>query len=95
MHAALVKTRVGEEALVDPEFPVLRKQIIPTVAASPGFVGGYWLAAIDGIGHAVVVFATEADARAAAEAMGVRPGASLAPGTTIERVEFSEVVGHA
>ena len=79
--------------LADPELTVLRQQIIPAVQQAPGFVGGYFLAAVDGVGLAVVVFETEETARAAAGAMGVHPGGSVAPGTSIETVEFTEVLG--
>jgi len=94
MHAVVVNTKV-EESAMDPEYKILREQIIPNVRQFPGFVSGYWLAPVNGIGHAVVVSESEDAARKAAEAMGVKPGGSLSPGTLLESVGFIEVVGHA
>jgi hypothetical protein len=95
MYAVVVRTSVTPEALADPEFTVLRQQVIPAVKQAPGFVGGYWLAAVDDVSLAVVVFESEEAARKAAEAMDVRPGTSLAPGTELLSVEFVEVRGSA
>lgn len=95
MHAVVVNTKVTGEALADPEYTVLRQQIIPAVQQAPGFVGGYFLGPVDEIGLAVVVFESEEAARGAAGAMGVQPGGSVAPGTTIESVQFIEVLGVA
>lgn len=95
MYAVVVNTRVTKAALADPEFSILRQQIIPTVQQAPGFVGGYFLSAVDEIGLAVVEFDSEQAARIAAEAMGVQPGGAVALGTTIEAVQFVEVLGVA
>jgi hypothetical protein len=94
MHAVVVNTRV-EESAMDPEYKILREQIIPAVRQLPGFVGGYWLAPVTGIGLSVVFFESEDVARKNAETMGVKPGGSLSPGTSFESVEFVEVAGHA
>jgi len=93
MHAVVVHTNVTEEAQADPEYTVLRQQIIPAVQQAPGFVGGYFLAPVEGVGLAVVVFESEDAARGAAGVMGVHPGGSVAPGTSIETVDFVEVLG--
>jgi hypothetical protein len=79
----------------DPEFKTLREQILPAVRRLHGFVSGYWLVPVGGIATAAVFFDSEDAARKAAEGMGVRPGASLAPGTEITSVEYIEVAGHA
>jgi hypothetical protein len=94
MHAVVVDT-VVEESAVDPEHHVLREQIAPAVRQLPGFVGAYFLAPVDGVGHAVVVFESEDTARAAAGGMGVKPGASLIPGTSVKSVEVIEVAASA
>jgi hypothetical protein len=94
MHAVVVTTSVDDSA-VDPEFGILRQQIIPAVRQFPGFVGGYWLRPTGGTGQAIVVFESEDAGRSAAESMNVKPGTSLAPGTEIKTVDFIEVVGHA
>lgn len=69
---------------MDPEFKMLREQVIPNVSRVPGFVSGYWLAPVDGIGRGGVIWESEAAARTASERMGVKPGGSLAPGTRFE-----------
>ena len=94
MHAVVVVTTV-DEAGTDPEFKTLREQIVPAVRQLPGFVSGYWLAPVGGIATAAVLFDSEDVARKAAEGMGVKPGASLAPGTEITSVEYVEVAAHA
>jgi hypothetical protein len=95
MHAVVVRTRIADDAEIDPALTVLRQQIIPAVQQAPGFVSGTFLAPVDGVGLAVVVFESDEAAHRAAEAMGVQPGASMAPGTSMESVEFIEVHGVA
>lgn len=57
----------------------------------PGFVSGFWMDAGAGKGHSVVVFESEAAARAMAGGV-----ASNAPTpVTVERVEVYEVIAHA
>jgi hypothetical protein len=80
---------------MDPDHTIVREQIVPALRQVPGFVGGYFLAPVHGIAHAVVVFESEDAARSAAEGMGVTAGASLNPGTSILSVDFAEVAAQA
>jgi hypothetical protein len=94
MHAVVVTTAVDESA-IDPEFGVLREQIIPAVRQLPGFVTGYWLRSTGGTSQAIVLLRSEEAGRKAAENMNVKPGTSLAPGSVITGVDFIEVIDHA
>jgi quinol monooxygenase YgiN len=90
MHAALVSVRVDPEAR-EAAMRILREQIVPMVASEPGFVAGYWLEPENDVGHGVIVFETEEQARATAPPVGPAP----APGATVESVEFRAVVASA
>lgn len=90
MHAALVSVRVEPEAQ-EAARAMLRDQIVPMVASSPGFVAGYWLEAQDDVGLTVLLFDTEENARAAAPDVGPAP----APGATVEDVDFRAVIASA
>ena len=90
MHAALVSVRVESEAQEAAQ-AMLREQIVPMVAASPGFVAGYWLEVRDDVGLTILVFDTEENARAAAPAVGPAP----APGATVEDVDLRGVIASA
>ncbi len=68
----------------------LAEQVIPMVKQAPGFVGGYWVRLDEGHGTSIVVFETEAQARAGAPEVG---GGS--PGVTFTSVIFGEVAAHA
>lgn len=92
MHANVV--RVTVDATADPERKALTEVVIPRVRQLPGVVSGHWLEPVEGKGLSVVVFESEAAARGALDAMGLRPGASPAPGVTVESVETREVIGH-
>lgn len=90
MHAALVSVHV-EPAAQEAAQAMLGEQIVPMVAASPGFVAGYWLEPRDDVGLSVLVFDTEENARAAAPAVGPAP----APGATVKDVDFRAVIASA
>ncbi len=60
----------------------------------PGFVAGYWLEPIGDRALGITFWASEQTARESAAA-GSAPGASTAPGLTIERIETRRVAGHA
>jgi hypothetical protein len=70
---------------------ILHDDVLPTITDIPGFVSGYWLAPIDGRGTEVLVFETEAEARAMAEQMP--PGRRVNEYITVESVEVREVAG--
>ena len=86
MHAVVVRVHVED---VEASRPRLENEVVPRVAAAPGFVAGYWLAPVDGRGLSVSVFESEEAARTAAER--IQPP----PDVTIESVEVREVVASA
>jgi hypothetical protein len=69
---------------------MLREQTIPMVKQAPGFVGAFWVRFDGGHGTSVVVFETEARARAGAPEVG---GGSS--GVTFTNVMVGEVAAHA
>jgi hypothetical protein len=70
---------------------VLHDEVIPVVREIPGFVTGHWLAPVGGTGMSVVLFETEADARALADQMP--PGRQINEYVTVQTVEIREVAG--
>jgi len=93
MYAVFTVVTV-EDSARDPNFTMLREQIVPAVKGISGAVGGYWLHPTEGKGTSIVLFETEESARQATEAMGVKVGGSPAPGVVFESVEIAEVVAH-
>ena len=65
-------------------------ELVPTVQAMPGFVGGYWVSLDDSHGISLSVFETEEQARSAAPPVG-----GGMEGVTVSSVQFGEVVGSA
>jgi hypothetical protein len=90
MHAALVAVKIDPDQ-ADAARAALHSQVVPMVKAAPGFVAGYWMDTVDGNAYSIVLFDTEEHARATAPAEGSTP----APGVTVVRQEFREVVAHA
>ena len=87
MHAVVINVTVNDQ---DAARAALRDQVVPQVAATPGFVAGYWVGLDGDRGTTVVVFESEDAARsAAAEAQS--PGASV----SFDSVEVGEVVASA
>jgi hypothetical protein len=87
MHAVVVKVTVS-----DPEGSIgaLRQDVVPRVAAAPGFVAGYWTRE-GNTGLSMAVFETEDAAKAMSEMVP-----SVVPeGVTLESVEVREVVASA
>lgn len=93
MYAVFTVVTVDESAR-DPNHTVLSQQIVPAVKGTPGVVGGYWLEPAGDKGTSIVLFESEQAARQAAEAMGVKVGASPAPGVVFDSVEIAEVIEH-
>jgi hypothetical protein len=90
---AVVVTVAIEPGQADAAQGVLREQIVPRVAASPGFATAHWTqgaSRTDGL--SMVVFDTEENAEAAAEMARNMPPT---PGVTIQSVEVRAVVAHA
>ena len=93
MHANVVEVAVNPS--VDPERKGLHEVVIPRVRQLPGLVAAFWLEPVDDKGLSIAVFETEDAARGAMETMGIKVGASPAPGVTVERVQTREVIGRA
>ena len=67
------------------------EQLVPAVTQAPGFVAAWWLSFDDGTGTSFAVYETEEEARAGAPPAD---GAG-APGVTMTRVVFGEVLASA
>ena len=93
MHANVVEVAVDPS--VDPERKGLHEVVIPRVRQLPGLVAAFRLEPVDDKGLSIAVFETEDAARGAMETMGIKVGASPAPGVTVERVQTREVIGRA
>jgi hypothetical protein len=93
VHANVISVNV--DTSVDPERKGLHEVVIPRIRQLPGFVAGYWLEPADGKGLSITVFDNEDAARGALKAMGIEPGASPAPGVTIETIDSRMVIGNA
>jgi len=66
-------------------------ELVPRVAASPGFVAGYWIALSEHKGASVAVFESEAQAQALeAQARSAPVGA-----VAVNSIEVGEVIAHA
>jgi hypothetical protein len=90
MYGALVAVKIDPNQ-ADAARTALGSQVVPMVKASPGFVAGYWMEPVDGSAYSIVLFDTEEHARATAPPEGASP----APGVTVVRSEFREVIAHA
>jgi len=90
LFAAVVSVTI-DPAQTDSSRAFLREQVVPMVKASPGFVAGYWLEPVDGASTAMVVFDTDANARAAAPPVGPAP----TTGVVVTSVHFAEVAASA
>ena len=90
MHAALVAVKIDPNQ-ADASRAALESQVVPMVKAAPGFIAGYWMEPADGMGYSIVLFDNEEHARATAPPEGASP----APGVTVVRSEFREVIAHA
>lgn len=92
MYAVVVRVAI-ESGTADAAAAVLNEQIVPRVAALPGFSTAHWTqgaSRTDGLSMAV--FDTEENAEAAA---GMARDMPAPPGVTIESVEVRAVVAHA
>jgi hypothetical protein len=66
------------------------QQVVSEVSAKPGFLHGYWLAPVDGQGHAYTFFDSEEHARESAPEVGfVHSGRAV-----IKDVELCPVLAH-
>jgi len=90
MHAALVTVTIAPDE-ADAARAALHEQVVPMIKAAPGFIAGYWVDRADGKGFSFVLWESEEQARQVAPP----PGASPAPGVTVDSTEILEVVAHA
>jgi hypothetical protein len=94
MHAVLVEVDTSGQSDREAGLKILREEIVPGVAKSPGFQAGYWLRPMeDAKGASLVLFDTEENAEAASQMLVV--GASPSPGVTVVRKEVREVAASA
>ena len=87
MHAIVIHANVSDVAEAKRG---LDEEIIPMMKGAPGFLGAYYVAIDDSHGISIEVFETEEQARTAAPPEGVE-----APGVTLDKLEFGEVIGSA
>lgn len=87
MHAAIFNVTIHDRPAAEAG---LHEHVVPSAKSAQGFVAGYWLRRGDDKGTAVVVFETEADARAWVEAP-----APPNPAVDREGSEVLEVVASA
>lgn len=81
MHAALVTLSIDPaRAQAAAAAAAFMSDVLPRITSAPGFVAGHWLEPVDGNGFAMILFESEAQARAA-----VPPRSGwTAPGVTIQ-----------
>lgn len=87
-----VKVDAGRE---DEARKLLEEVVIPRAKGLAGFKGGHWARVLDGdVGYSLLLFDTEANARAAADqiAQGPPPGAPPDPPATFVSVDACEVI---
>jgi hypothetical protein len=87
MHAVVSTVRIEDLGTARAALPNLRVELVPR---APGFVSGYWLAPVDGIGMSVIVFDTKEHAEEAA-----RYPVPPIPGVTVLTAEVREVYASA
>ncbi len=87
-----VKVDPGRE---DEARKLLEELVVPRAKGLAGFQGGHWARVLGGdVGYSLLLFDTEANARAAADqvAQGPPPGAPPDPPATFLRVDVCEVI---
>jgi hypothetical protein len=87
MHAVVSTVSIEDVAVARQSLAGLRLDLVPR---APGFVSGYWLEPVNGIGMSVIVFETREHAEQAA-AYPVPP----LPGVTPLTLEIREVYASA
>lgn len=87
-----VKVDPGRE---DEARKLLEELVVPRAKGLAGFQGGHWARVLGGdVGYSLLLFDTEANARAAADqvAQGPPPGAPPDPPATFLSVDVCEVI---
>jgi heme-degrading monooxygenase HmoA len=91
MHAILVSVRI-DAGRADEAEKMLRERTVPMASSFDGFVKGYWCRADDGTrGRSIIVFESEAAAKAAADQVLAPPDSAV----TLESVEVFRVLAEA
>jgi hypothetical protein len=85
MHAIVIHANISDIAEAKRG---LSEEVIPMMKGAPGFLGAYFVAIDDSHGVSIEVFETEEQARAVAP-----PEGAEAPGVTLGKFEFGEVIG--
>jgi len=92
MHAVVVTVSIAAGQF-EAARKTLNENVVPQASKAPGFVKGYWAAALDGTsGLSLVVFKTKPDAENAAKVARSNP---TRPGVTLLDVEVREVIAEA
>jgi len=87
MHAVVINVTIEDR---DAAVEALQGDIVPTISALPGFVGGYWVALPGDKGASIAVFESEQIAQEVVDRVQRR-----GPAVNIDSVEIGEVVAHA
>jgi hypothetical protein len=72
-HAVVMKVQLGDD-VPEAAMKMLNEMVVPNAKSQPGFESGIWMRDTENIGLGVVVFDTEANAKAAEEALKPPPG---------------------
>jgi hypothetical protein len=88
MHAVIIEVTIDDQGAAR---AALDGQLIPMLKGIPDFVGGHWVALSEGRGVSIVVFESEASAKALASQAGSMPMANV----TTQRIEVGEVMASA
>ena len=93
MHALIVRVTIHN---ADRTREVLNSQVVPQVSGAPGFKTGYWTWSTGGElnGLSMIIFDSEANARAAGERVSAI-AASATDDVTLDGTEVREVVASA
>jgi len=87
MHAVVIPVTFNDRPAAEAELDSL----VPRVSGMPGFVAGYWVAMSQDSGTAMIVFDSEAPARALAAQAQAAPAGAVTPG----EIKVGEVLAHA
>lgn len=88
MHAVIIDVTIDDPAAAKAD---LDAQVIPMLKGIPDFVGGHWVALAEDRGTSVVVFESEASAKALASQAESMPMEHV----TAQRIEVGEVLARA
>ncbi len=87
MHAVTVSVSI-EAGREDDAAKQLQSDVLPRVKAAPGLVSGFWLMPKDGKASSLVVFESEAAAKAMVDGMSAMPPPDF---ITFDKIEVREI----